>query len=190
MTDRTCSVDSCTNAPQASGMCIKHYARNLRHGDPSLTRVPARDQALTDSQVFQAHCGEPTGDGCIEWMGTRDSYGYGRFIRGGVLYRAARFSYETARGPIPDGMVVRHSCDNPPCVNIEHLSIGTKRDNYGDARSRSRHSHGISHGNAKITDDDVREIRRMRAAGYSLGSIGKKFKMTETSISNIARRKS
>ena len=71
---------------------------------------------------------------CIEWTGARSSNGYGRH---GKRY-AHRMAWEQAHGPIPDGLVVRHSCDNPPCVNVEHLLLGTQADNVEDARARRR----------------------------------------------------
>lgn len=77
---------------------------------------------------------------CWEWLGTRDRAGYGRMStrRGQAPVRAHRVSWELHYGAIPDGMVVRHKCDNPACVNPAHLLIGTYRQNMADAVERGR----------------------------------------------------
>lgn len=77
--------------------------------------------------------------GCIEWTRGRSAFGYGRFrdYDGQIIY-AHRFVYETANGPIPEGMYVMHSCDNPPCCNEDHLSVGTPTDNARDRDVKGR----------------------------------------------------
>lgn len=77
-------------------------------------------------------------DGCWEWTGTRVEFGYGQIIRDGRRLRAHRVAYEIAYGPIPDGLVVRHKCDNPPCVRPDHLELGTRADNNQDRENRGR----------------------------------------------------
>lgn len=79
-------------------------------------------------------------DTCWLWMGAK-SKGYGRYriVRGANSRRCHRVSWELAHGPIPPGMVVMHSCDNPSCVNPAHLSLGTQRDNVHDAIAKGRH---------------------------------------------------
>lgn len=72
---------------------------------------------------------------CEEWQGRRSRDGYGFF---GVKTAAHRHAWEQAHGPIPPGMVVRHRCDNPPCVRVDHLEIGTPADNVRDSVERGR----------------------------------------------------
>src|SRR5689334_4116509 len=60
---------------------------------------------------------------CWLWLGSRDDKGYGRLDRNKRIARAHRLAWELTHGPIPDGLVVRHRCDNPPCVNPAHLLI-------------------------------------------------------------------
>ena len=75
-------------------------------------------------------------DGCWEWQGARDRKGYGKW---GVPVRLAhRAMYEWAHGPIPEGSVVMHSCDNPACVRPSHLMVGSVADNQADMASKGR----------------------------------------------------
>lgn len=74
---------------------------------------------------------------CVLWPWSRDEGGYGA-VRCGGIFRAHRLIYSIFKGPIPDGMMVLHSCDNPPCVNPEHLRVGTALDNARDRVERGR----------------------------------------------------
>lgn len=75
---------------------------------------------------------------CTEWAGVRDRDGYGRVMRDGWQQMAHRLAWADAHGPIPVGLFVLHSCDNPPCVNVEHLSVGTNTDNMRDMAAKGR----------------------------------------------------
>lgn len=80
-------------------------------------------------------------NGCIEFVGHRSRHGYGRINRDGGrdIARAHRLAWELTHGPIPDGMCVCHSCDNPPCCNPDHLFLGTQRANVRDMVLKGRH---------------------------------------------------
>jgi HNH endonuclease len=97
---------------------------------------------------------------CIEWQGLRNPQGYGRIGAAGVQWLAHRLVYTRAHGPIPQDMVVMHECDNPPCVNLEHLRLGTPFDNMRDRNQKGRQARlrGESNGKAKITLDQARKI--------------------------------
>ena len=77
-------------------------------------------------------------NGCWEWAKARDHGGYGRFYTGTVNVGAHRMAWVLAVGPIPNGLCVLHRCDNPPCVNPDHLFLGTIRDNVHDAMKKGR----------------------------------------------------
>ena len=77
-------------------------------------------------------------NGCWEWQAAKTRLGYGRFAPEGTTVKAHRVSFELCKGPIPDGMHVMHSCDNPPCVNPEHLSLGSNQDNVNDREAKGR----------------------------------------------------
>lgn len=83
-----------------------------------------------------------TDAGCWEWQGHRKKFGHGSFGRSGLAHR---HSWKLFRGPTPNGLCVLHKCDNPPCVNPNHLFLGTIRDNNEDRSTKGRN--GIN-GNA------------------------------------------
>lgn len=103
---------------------------------------------------------------CWEWRAkATHPYGYGRMSAGrGVNLKAHQIAWALANGPIPDGAVVRHRCDNPPCCNPRHLEIGSQADNVNDARTRGRASQpprmaGEDHPRHKLSSADVTAIR-------------------------------
>jgi len=109
-------------------------------------------------------------DKCWEWLGSIDSYGYGRIIisRNGsrTQLRASRLSWVLHnKRPIPRGLVVCHSCDNPLCINPHHLWVGTIQDNNNDKASKNRSYKPIGelHPQAKLTREEVNQIRELRA---------------------------
>lgn len=78
-------------------------------------------------------------DGCWLWTGHRDYHSYGRFRTGkGTRMFAHRFAWELLRDKIPAGMIICHRCDNPSCVNPEHLFVGTNADNTRDMFQKNR----------------------------------------------------
>ena len=99
--------------------------------------------------------------GCWEWQGA-SSHGYGVMMRDRQRLRVHRLSYELWRGSIPEGMVMRHSCDNPCCVNPSHLEYGTQAENVQDIVNRGRH------GRRKLTAKQVDAIRNSTASNRAL----------------------
>lgn len=131
-------------------------------------------------------------DGCWPWTRGRMSTGHGTLRNGKTTMLAHRFAWELTFGPIPEGLVICHTCDNPPCCRPDHLALGTQVDNIVDmvTKRRDRHPRGVDQGSAKVTDDAVREIRRLRTAGSTLIAIAQQFNVGTSTVHRIASRAS
>jgi hypothetical protein len=99
------------------------------------------------------------GNGCWEWVRTINPGGYGMFYESAYPEVATRISWKIFNGEIPKGMVVCHKCDNPKCVNPNHLFLGTQKDNIHDAMKKNRFQKGTKNGRAKLTRKQVAEIK-------------------------------
>lgn len=114
----------------------------------------------TLEQKFWKYVTPAGSNDCWLWQGTTIRSGYGHIRHRDRDYAAHRIAYELAHGPIPDGLVVMHSCDNPGCVNVAHLSLGTHAENAQDKVRKGRAPRNTAHVNTKITDAQVAEARR------------------------------
>lgn len=126
-------------------------------------------------------------ESCWLWTGKKlAKYGY-LSVRDERSVKAHRFSYELHYGPIPDGLLVCHHCDNPPCVRPDHLFLGTQADNNRDKMIKGRHraAHSETHHSAKLTNTQVQEIRILSANGSSRKSVAEIFNVTTGTISHI-----
>lgn len=138
---------------------------------------------------------DKSGD-CWIWLGPLSESGYGKFncLDGKRNWRAHRASWTIAYGPIPDGMLVLHKCDNRRCVRPEHLFLGNNKDNTQDALQKGRLKDmgpwrhpcpGELNGRAKINLTDVQEIRDMANKGTLQRDISRKFGIGQTAVSKI-----
>lgn len=107
----------------ARSWCRKHYGRWQRHGSSSPAGYRGESRSL-DIEARLDRFSEARGD-CLVWAGTTDKDGYGKTRNGGHAMGVHRIVFERAHGPIPNGLVVRHRCDNPPCIRLDHLELGT-----------------------------------------------------------------
>jgi hypothetical protein len=135
-------------------------------------------------------------NGCIVWPYRKAGRGYGSVGLGGgtaAEYRreyAHRLAYIVTHGSIPNGLDVLHHCDNPPCFNPRHLFAGTNQDNRDDQRSKGRTCIGTKNGQARLTEDQVREIRTLYQKNvFRCGqtALGKKFGVHRIAIRKIVR---
>lgn len=134
-------------------------------------------------------------DLCWEWKSTsRLQSGYGRITINKKQHLAHRIAWEWAFGPIPDGMLVRHRCDNPPCCNPFHLELGTDQDNYNDMITRGRRvlssAKGERNCKAKLRSEQILQIRQLYESGKeSTNTLARKFNVTQSLISQIVLHK-
>ena len=123
-------------------------------------------------------------DSCWIWTGAKNQLGYGVFRN----QKAHRFSFEISKGVIPNSIHVCHSCDNPACVNPDHLFLGTPKINASDRNAKSRQARGEMFGSrVKLTANQVVEIRSIN--GESHASIAKRFGVSQTTITAVINKK-
>jgi hypothetical protein len=148
--------------------------------------IKSKDEARFFSKVDSTEI-----EGCHPWIACTTQDGYGLFRINGTLTTAHRVSYEITVGPIPEGMVVRHSneCTTRGCVNPNHLSTGTQVDNMRDRDEAGRTPKGESSGASKLKTVGVLDIRKRAAAGETQASIAKDYQVETSTISAIVRRK-
>lgn len=161
-------------------------------------RVPA--QVLVDVLAKA----ERTPSGCLVFTGCRNADGYGKLaerINGKVVYwQAHRFVYTRQVEPIPPGMMVCHKCDNPPCIEISHLFLGSPADNARDKTEKGRTPSGDAHAfrrrpelvrvggrhhNARLTAAQVLELRKLGAEGRSNRELAVTFGLSVTYVSEV-----
>jgi hypothetical protein len=137
-------------------------------------------------------------DSCWNWKRPDPSNGYGKFTYQGRVMGAHRASWLIHYGPIPDNLWVLHRCDNHACIRPDHLFLGTHNDNMADMATKQRATFqqhpdiipkGEQHRNAKLTDDQVREIRQLRSDGVPRRVIAQLFDISVSNVKRITSRK-
>lgn len=182
MTDagQTCAVDECDRERRTRGWCAAHYNHWYTTGE-----TPTRP--FTDKARFDKYVDKKGFDECWPWLAGRSGAGYGKFRLNGRTVSAHRASYVLNKGTIPDGLLVRHTCDNKPCVNPNHLITGTPKDNARDAVERGLYPRGESQGRAKLTLQEVDEIRALLHINRdSNRAIGERYGVSKATVQRIA----
>ena len=132
---------------------------------------------------------------CIEWTGTINSRGYGvKWNTKTNNWRVAhRWVWEETNGPIPKGMLLRHLCHNKKCVNLEHLAIGTMKDNRQDDIDAGKDWFiGENNNLAKLTEQQVLDIRSRQPNGKPpygyIRDLAKEYNLNRSQIYDIWKR--
>lgn len=201
-------IDGCEKRLVARGYCTQHYQRWRKHGDP-LVNATLRGAPVGDRFAHYVLRGD--GESCYEWQSSIGTNGYGLFYFRGRSAHAHRVAWELANGPIPDGLFVCHHCDNPRCVRVDHLFLGTPEDNIHDmlAKGRARFTgprnpaRGERHGfygrpdrpargtrnaAAKISEITVRLIRSRCDAGETKSAVARDLGLGRNVVTRVARR--
>ena len=123
---------------------------------------------------------------CVEWHRAKTRAGYGvRWDRDRVKY-VHRITMEQHLGrDLASGEVVMHSCDNPSCYNIEHLSLGTTADNVADMHNKGRNAKGFMLPHTKLSERDVARIRALRKSGARNKDVAALFNVHQSHVSKI-----
>ena len=128
--------------------------------------------------------------GCLEWTSFgkqgKWSYGFFRVTRDKPQVLAHRYAWILTYGKIPENMCVLHVCDNPRCVEVKHLRLGTHQENMADRDAKGRCAKGERQHLAKFTAELVREIRSATENGEELA---KRFDVSRSTINRIRSRR-
>jgi hypothetical protein len=135
-TSKLCTFADCGKPIHAKNLCKRHYQQQWATGDPTINRPNPRGTAEARfwSKVPVRIPGE-----CWEWAGRKDKDGYGYLRVGSSQIRAHRFSYELTHGPV--NALIRHRCNNPGCVNAEHMLPGDHQDNMNDRMAAGNYTY-------------------------------------------------
>lgn len=184
---KPCSVEGCTRQFHAQGLCIKHYKRLLKYGDPlgGSTDWGAAKRFLSEA------LSSTDKEACINWPFARNPLGLAQIRINEKTRNVPRLACEHIHGPAPTPKhQAAHSCGKgwDGCINPHHLSWKTQTENEADKVLHGTSWQTRRHPWAKLTAEDVREIRALRAKGVKREEIAQKFGITKQYIYNICAR--
>lgn len=180
-----CDIEDCARPHYARGWCRMHYRRWKKTGNPVEVRALKQTHIADRLEAYSMPSGE-----CRVWTRSTDRSGYGRVYVDSERPRsqAHRAMWELHNEPIPAGLVIRHTCDNPPCIRLDHLEIGTVADNNRDKIERGRDVRGDAHPNTNLTSDQVTDMRRLWALGTPQTVLAREFNTSKSSVHRIVHR--
>ena len=179
---QTCGRNECCNpAHQTTGtMGDAVKIEKKPYIDPKDQQMPSVEER------FWSRVDKKSRDGCWEWTAGKDDHGYGKLSNGkGRHVKTHRYSWALHNGPIKKGLCILHKCDNPPCVNPEHLFAGTQLENIADMVSKSRHQIGSRNSRAVLTESKVRIIKSRLDKGHKQQEIADAMGVARSLISLI-----
>jgi hypothetical protein len=185
---RVCSVDVCDKPIKTKNLCLAHYRRLLRHGDPLGGRPSSAPVGTL--QAFVDEAAKTTSTDCVLWpFKSRDHGGYPVVKRGRRTVAVSRVLCEMVHGKPPvSGLQAAHSCGNKDCCNPWHIRWATQTENNRDCVRHGTIPRGESHHSSKLTIADVKEIRRL-ATLMPQNEIAARFAVAPQTICRIALRR-
>lgn len=182
---KQCSIEGCDRKHFAHGWCRKHYLRWWDHG--STDTVSGRAAKGETERFLLSYVGYE-GDDCILWPFGTDQTGYGQMKAEGERWIASHFMCRKAHGEPPSPIhQSAHSCGNRPCINPNHLSWKTPKENDADKIVHGTALRGERNPFAKVTESDVREMRRL-AGRLSLEELSDRYGITASRVNAIIKR--
>lgn len=130
-------------------------------------------------------------NGCWEWNGATNSYGYGVVgvgRRSEGTAKVHRYVWEHFNGQIPDGLHVLHRCDNPPCCNPDHLFLGNDADNVADKISKGRQPRGSDFSRSNLVDRNIRQMFELQEQGWLQREISEYYGISRRNVGHILSR--
>lgn len=181
--DVSCKIKDCNRKRKSRLMCGTHYERWRKHGN---VKTVLRS-GVPQQNIKVIH----TSNGCHEWQGSRSQGGYAMRTINNKSTLLSRLTLEQKLGhPLALGMKALHTCDNPPCINKDHLWEGTQRDNMQDCSRKGRFParKGSLANSSKLDESRVLDIRKLLSTGKTLREIAKQFSVSISTISLIKLR--
>ena len=185
-----CSFDGCGRKVRANGFCNRHNMQHL--AGEELKPLQVQHHGLTEESRFMKWVAVKDKKECWEWLGSRHkTVWHGQWRnKAGQIELTHRASWRMFKSEIPAGMFVLHKCDNPACVNPQHLFLGTQSDNLKDmwnkGRAKPQTSKGAKHGMSKLTEMAVLDIRDSKLSGVELA---RKYEVSPTTICDVRKRR-
>ena len=178
----TCVVSECDRPAHCKGLCKRHYQQQWATGSPEIRR-PNPHGTLEDRFLRYVIKGKKP-DECWSWIGFHDKDGYGKLRTGSSNKGAHVISWELHYGTVPDGMLVRHKCNNSGCPNPLHLMLGDHDQNMRDRVEAGHYASGESHPMVKFSDEVINAIRE---ASGTYKEISDRFGVSISQVGNIRR---
>ena len=179
----TCTVDGCSEPMCAREMCSRHYKQFNKRGvaKPGLVGKHGPVEERFWHFVDKKSSGE-----CWNWKGSLDKDGYGSLRTPTTQVRAHRVSFQIHNSQSIDGLIVRHLCNNPSCVNPDHLAAGTQTDNMKDREIAKNVPRNEKHHNCKFSDEIIAKV--VLAEGTSK-DVAEMFGMSASQVRNIRNKR-